>query len=146
MLIHLHAMRELRSNMKDSIEAVFRKGALYQCGIAEIALDAGKSRKSIFILLEVNIDDSVAFAQKAALENSTEEAGGSSDEIVGHMGDCTLQIFAAGVPSGFWHTWAISSTIQKTVNGMRRMEAGAQSSTGKNGKGLLTFTGLSVSK
>jgi hypothetical protein len=74
MLVHLHTVRELSSSMKDRIEAVFGEDTLYQCGVTKIALDAGKPWKSIFILLEVDVDDGVALAQKTALEDSTEEA------------------------------------------------------------------------
>jgi len=74
MLVHLHAVRKLRRNMKDRIEAVFGEDTLYQRGVAKIALDAGKPGKSVFILLEVDVDDGMALAQKTALENSTEEA------------------------------------------------------------------------
>jgi hypothetical protein len=70
--------------MEDGIEAVLGEDALEQSGVTKVALDAGEAGKGIFVLFEVDVDYGMAFAQKAALENSTEEAGGSSDEVVRH--------------------------------------------------------------
>jgi hypothetical protein len=90
MLVHLHAMRELRGSVKDRIETMLGEDTLHQRGVAKIALDACESGKRVLIALKVDIDDGVAFAQKATLQDSTEEAGGSSDKIMTHTEDCNL--------------------------------------------------------
>ncbi len=40
--------------------------------------------RRVFVGLEVDVDDGVAFAEETTLEDSAEEAGGSGDEQVGH--------------------------------------------------------------
>jgi hypothetical protein len=96
MFIHLHAMSQLRGNMEDGIEAMLPEDTLKERGIPEIALDACKSGKTVFVRLEIDIDDGVTFAEETPLENSAEEARGSGDEIMRH--GCSVKPRWAGGP------------------------------------------------
>ena len=84
MLVHLHTVGELSGNVIDGVEAVLGEGALEESGVAEVTLNAGETGEGVFVGLEVDVDDGVAFAKEAALEDTAEEAGGSGDEQVGH--------------------------------------------------------------
>ena len=84
MLIQLHAMSQLCGHMIDSVEAMFRERALYKFLVAEVSPNACESGESVFIRFEIDIDDRVALAQKAPLENTAKEPGSASDENMGH--------------------------------------------------------------
>ncbi len=73
-LVHLHAVGELRSDMIDSVEAMLSEGALEKLFVAEVALNAREAGESVFVRLEIDIDDSMALAQKTAFEHAAEEA------------------------------------------------------------------------
>ena len=83
MLVHF-AVRQLGGDVIDGVEAMLSEDAVEESGVAEVALDAGEAREGVFVGLEVDVDDGVAFAEETALEDSTEEAGGSGDEHMGH--------------------------------------------------------------
>jgi len=70
--------------MIDSVKAMFRERALYKFFIAEVSPNACEPREGIFIAFEIDIDDRVALAQKAPLENTAKESGSASDENMGH--------------------------------------------------------------
>jgi hypothetical protein len=83
MLVHA-AVGKLGGDVMDSVEAVLSKDAVEEGGVTEVALNAGESGEGVFVGLEVDVDDGMAFAEEAALEDTAEEAGGSGDEQVGH--------------------------------------------------------------
>jgi hypothetical protein len=78
-------MRKLRGDVIDSVKAMFGKGTLHQRSIAKIALDACQPRQCVFIWFEIDVDDSVAFAQKTPLEDAAEEPRSASNQNVGHL-------------------------------------------------------------
>ena len=43
LLVHLHAVGELRGGVEDGVEVVFGEDALEQGGVADVALDAGEA-------------------------------------------------------------------------------------------------------
>jgi len=83
MFVHA-AVGKLGGDVMDGVEAMLSKDAVEEGGVAEVALNAGESGERVFIGLEVDVDDGMAFAEEAALEDTAEEAGGSGDEQVGH--------------------------------------------------------------
>ena len=83
MLVHA-AVGKLGGDVMDGVEAMLSKDVVEEGGVAEVALNAGESGEGVFVGLEVDVDDGMAFAKETALENSAEEAGGSGDEQVGH--------------------------------------------------------------
>ena len=74
MLVQLHSVGELRGNVEDGCKPMGGKDRLKQCGVADVALDAGEAGVGVFVCLEIDIYDCVPFAEKSSFEYPSEES------------------------------------------------------------------------